>query len=179
MGDWYWTSSNVFRGICDRYWTSVFLRAWIDRYFNSDCFKRHGWLIFDFSVFRAMGCRFLTSHWFHFQKYGWLIFDFSVFRAMGCWFLTSHWFQSYRWLIFDFSVFKSHGLNCWFLTSHWFQRYGWLIFDFSVFRAMEHANNLKVKRTTSNETKAYRTSIKKKKQFRVAYMYSILPFSHF
>ena len=34
---------------------------------------------------------------------------------------------------------------------------------------IKHANNLKVKRTTNNETKAYRTSIKKKKQFRVAY----------
>ena len=33
--------------------------------------------------------------------------------------------------------------------------------------------NLKVKRTTNNETKAYRTSIKKKKQFRVAYMYKV------
>ena len=30
---------------------------------------------------------------------------------------------------------------------------------------IKHANNLKVKRTTNNETKAYRTSIKKKKLF--------------
>ena len=38
---------------------------------------------------------------------------------------------------------------------------------------IKHANSLKVKRTTSNETKAYGTSIKKKKQFRVVYMYKV------
>ena len=39
---------------------------------------------------------------------------------------------------------------------------------------IKHANNLKVKRTTNNETKAYRTSIKKKKtiQGRIHVQYS-------